>query len=702
MQKIYTFLISIFVAFTSFSQTSHLILVGGSSDVFTPATLTINAGDTVNFHNIGGYHNVNGNLTTYPSNPVPFDGPNSGVAWYSNWWYTVVFNTAGTYDYQCDPHVNMGMVGQIIVQNRADCNGIVNGTSILDDCGVCQQAYIYNVISHVATFINDTNGIVLGPTEILVLPGDPGDPYWNSSCSLTDCNGIVSGTALADSCGVCHQAYIYNFITHTVTFVDDANSLIAGVDYDPSQETIVLPGSASDPYWNSSCTDCNGIVNGTALTDSCGVCQQAYIYNVITHNVTFIDDTFGISLDPTEILVMPTDPNNPYWNSSCAFTDCNGITNGTSIIDDCGVCQQAYIYNVITHNVTFVDDTNALSLDPTDLLVMPGDANDPYWNSSCTDCNGVANGTSVIDDCGVCQQAYIYNYITHVATFVSDTANIILGPNEMLVLPGDAFDPYWNSGCILGCTDSTAYNYDPLANSDDGSCISVVYGCTDQTAVNYFAGANTDDGSCCYVSGCMDPTANNYDAFACIDDGSCIYPSTSSTLISACPDFVSGPAAWPYVLVATTIADGAASQASQTFTMNVTSLPAGGANFRVFKTTANGSSFFGNPVALTLGTNSITVAAVSFDRAVKFQFSSGDVAFDDLSVNGVVSSCVTPPPAPSTSFINACSDFTSGPAAWPYVLTATTIADGAASQACSNIHYEYRFFTSRWSKRKSI
>ena len=170
----------------------------------------------------------------------------------------------------------------------------------------------------------------------------------------------------------------------------------------------------------------------------------------------------------------------------------------------------------------------------------------------------------------------------------------------MLVLPGDAFDPYWNSSCILGCTDSTAYNYDPLANSDDGSCISVVYGCTDQTAVNYFAGANTDDGSCCYVSGCTDPIANNYDALACIDNGSCIYPSTSSTLISACPDFVSGPAAWPYVLVATTIADGAASQASQTFTMNVTSLPAGGANFRVFKTTANGSSFFGNPVALTL------------------------------------------------------------------------------------------------------
>ena len=69
--------------------------------------------------------------------------------------------------------------------------------------------------------------------------------------------------------------------------------------------------------------------------------------------------------------------------------------------------------------------------------------------------------------------------------------------------------------------------------------------------------------------------------------------------------------------------------------MNVTSLPAGGANFRVFKTTANGSSFFGNPVSLTVGVNTITVAAVTFDRAVKFQFSSGDVEFDALTLNGV-------------------------------------------------------------------
>ena len=98
-----------------------------------------------------------------------------------------------------------------------------------------------------------------------------------------------------------------------------------------------------------------------------------------------------------------------------------------------------------------------------------------------------------------------------------------------------------------------------------------------------------------------------------------IFAQTSS--ISDCSDFATGTNAnWTHVLTATTIADGAASQGEQTYTMNVTSLPEGGANVRVYKTTANQSSFFGNAIALTEGSNSLTVGAVDFDRAVKFSF----------------------------------------------------------------------------------
>ena len=52
---------------------------------------------------------------------------------------------------------------------------------------------------------------------------------------------------------------------------------------------------------------------------------------------------------------------------------------------------------------------------------------------------------------------------------------------------------------INGCTDNTMFNYDPTANTDDGTCIPVLLGCLDNTASNFNALANTDDGSCRYT-----------------------------------------------------------------------------------------------------------------------------------------------------------------------------------------------------------
>ena len=64
---------------------------------------------------------------------------------------------------------------------------------------------------------------------------------------------------------------------------------------------------------------------------------------------------------------------------------------------------------------------------------------------------------------------------------------------------------------IYGCTDSTAINYDPLANTIVG-CIYPIYGCTDPSMFNYNVNANVDDGSCVpVVIGCTDPTAFNYE-----------------------------------------------------------------------------------------------------------------------------------------------------------------------------------------------
>ena len=92
------------------AQSSHVVNV--TSNMFTPDQLTISVGDTVTWTNSQGFHNVNGRQTTYPSNPESF-GNGTG----SGWTYSHVFTIPGTYDYQCDPHVSLGMVGQLIVED---------------------------------------------------------------------------------------------------------------------------------------------------------------------------------------------------------------------------------------------------------------------------------------------------------------------------------------------------------------------------------------------------------------------------------------------------------------------------------------------------------------------------------------------------------------------------------------------------------
>ena len=90
------------------AQTSHVVDV--TSNVFTPDAISIHVGDTVVWTNSEGRHNVNGLQSKFPSNPESF-GNDVG----SGWVYSYVFTMPGLYDYQCDPHVSLGMVGTVSV-----------------------------------------------------------------------------------------------------------------------------------------------------------------------------------------------------------------------------------------------------------------------------------------------------------------------------------------------------------------------------------------------------------------------------------------------------------------------------------------------------------------------------------------------------------------------------------------------------------
>ena len=87
---------------------------------------------------------------------------------------------------------------------------------------------------------------------------------------------------------------------------------------------------------------------------------------------------------------------------------------------------------------------------------------------------------------------------------------LIPGANAATCI-GDCAGTITSCGSLYGCTDTTACNYDPVAEIDDGSC-GVVDVC----------GICDGGGSSC--TGCTDPIACNYMPAAIYDDGSCVYP----------------------------------------------------------------------------------------------------------------------------------------------------------------------------------
>lgn len=87
-------------------------ITANSDNTFTPASITINVGESLTWTNGGGFHNVNGSQDVYPDNPESFSNGNpSGEAWV----FTHEFTIAGEYTYQCDPHATQNMIGTVTV-----------------------------------------------------------------------------------------------------------------------------------------------------------------------------------------------------------------------------------------------------------------------------------------------------------------------------------------------------------------------------------------------------------------------------------------------------------------------------------------------------------------------------------------------------------------------------------------------------------
>lgn len=86
---------------------------------FSPRQLTIRAGDTIVFDNLGGAHNVAADDGSFRCAQGCDGSGGNGNPSNAQWHASVRFDTPGTYGYHCEVHQGMGMTGTITVEGAA-------------------------------------------------------------------------------------------------------------------------------------------------------------------------------------------------------------------------------------------------------------------------------------------------------------------------------------------------------------------------------------------------------------------------------------------------------------------------------------------------------------------------------------------------------------------------------------------------------
>ncbi len=282
--------------------------------------------------------------------------------------------------------------------NGKDCNGEVDGTAYVDDCGVCAGGS--TGITPNSTCTQDCNGEWDGTASVDdcgVCSGGNTGVTPNSTCTQ-DCNGEWDGTASVDNCGVCSGGS--TGITPNSTCSQDCNGEwdgTASVD-----DCGVCSGGNTGVTPNSTCTqDCNGEWDGTASVDNCGVCSGGS--TGITPNSTCTQDCNGewdgtASVDNCGVCSGGSTGITP--NSTCS-QDCNGEWGGTAYLDGCNNCVAGN-----TGQLPCDDDCAGVpggSASVDNCGVCSGGTTGITPNSTCSqDCNGQWGGTASIDDCGIC------------------------------------------------------------------------------------------------------------------------------------------------------------------------------------------------------------------------------------------------------------------------------------------------------------
>ena len=189
-------------------------------------------------------------------------------------------------------------------------------------------------------------------------------------------------------------------------------------------------------------------------------------------------------------------------NNSVEPKDCDGTTNGSAYIDDCGVCVggtsgllENYLMDCagVCGGTAYEDECST--------------CDDNADNDCQQDCAGTWGGSAIVDDCGVCSG----DDTGHESNSDMDCAQVCFGIHVVddcseCVLPED----YNISMDCFGICFGTAFeNECGCVEGNTGTDWDWCYGCTDMLANNFDPSALVNDQSCEYS--CTDIDGNSYE-----------------------------------------------------------------------------------------------------------------------------------------------------------------------------------------------
>jgi len=379
--------------------------------------------------------------------------------------------TSDTYG-SCDacPDVLVGCTDSTAVNYNPEANE--------DDgsCNYCSEATV--------TFNVDAGASVSADYDNVVVNGSFAGPWYGWGVTLVDDDGdgIYSGTAVVEA-DVQHQ-YV-----HALTGPADGWSGWGQVGYAPEECALGIDPVSGDSAPNF------------YFTVGCGE-------NLVLPTVCFASCVECVSAVPgcTDVAACNYNADATEDDLSCTYAaegfDCEGnCLAGTFTTVD---VEEAVVYSFGTYTYTLVG----------------------YGGSwSFTDAStGESVGSTATDNFSGCLVDGCYE-VSGISGSGGYSFAYTLNGGEM-VIPGNAneigsdFISIGESGCITGCTDESAENYDATAHITDNTLCeyALVQGCMDATACNYDETAEQDNGSCTYAAenadcdgNCLEGTALSMD-----------------------------------------------------------------------------------------------------------------------------------------------------------------------------------------------